>query len=173
VLGFETEFSFCGTRVWTQGFHLEPLYQPYFCEGFFWDRVSRTVCPGGLRTAILLISASWVARITGVSHQCPAGIFFFFTFFSTRGWAQSLDLARQALLPLKPRLDLRGNFLLSHSREHTGLYVGPLPIFSIAHSLIQATIISPKWSSSFKPWLWSAQQSVRLFKIEVHAGWVA
>jgi hypothetical protein len=27
---------------------------------------------GWLRTAILLISASWVAGITGVSHQCPA-----------------------------------------------------------------------------------------------------
>jgi hypothetical protein len=26
---------FCGTRVWTQGLHLEPLHQPYFCEGIF------------------------------------------------------------------------------------------------------------------------------------------
>jgi hypothetical protein len=39
--------------------------------GFFWDRVSQTICPGWLRKVILLISASWVARITGVSHQCP------------------------------------------------------------------------------------------------------
>jgi hypothetical protein len=39
-----------------------------FCEGYFWDRVSRTVCPGWLWTMILLISVSWVARITGVSH---------------------------------------------------------------------------------------------------------
>jgi hypothetical protein len=36
--------------------------------GFFRDRVSRTICPGWLRTAILLISASWVARTTSVSH---------------------------------------------------------------------------------------------------------
>jgi hypothetical protein len=35
---------------------------------FFWDRVLRTVCPGWPRTTILLISAFWVARITGVSH---------------------------------------------------------------------------------------------------------
>jgi hypothetical protein len=35
----------------------------------FRNRVSRTICPGWPRTAILLISASWVARITGVSHQ--------------------------------------------------------------------------------------------------------
>jgi hypothetical protein len=31
-----------------------------------------TVCPGWLWTTILLISVSWIARITGMSHQCPA-----------------------------------------------------------------------------------------------------
>jgi hypothetical protein len=30
----------------------------------FWDRVSQTICLGWLQTVILLISASWVARIT-------------------------------------------------------------------------------------------------------------
>jgi hypothetical protein len=44
----------------------------FFCDGFFQDRVSWTSCPGWLQTVILLISASWVARITGVSHQLPA-----------------------------------------------------------------------------------------------------
>jgi hypothetical protein len=34
-------------------------------------RVSRTIYPGWPWTTILLISASWVARITGVSHWCP------------------------------------------------------------------------------------------------------
>jgi hypothetical protein len=41
---------------------------------FLWrvfpDRVSWTICLGWLRTAIILISASWVARIAGVSHLC-------------------------------------------------------------------------------------------------------
>jgi hypothetical protein len=37
----------------------------------FQDMVSWTICPGWLRTMILLISASWVARITGVSHWHP------------------------------------------------------------------------------------------------------
>jgi hypothetical protein len=37
----------------------------------FWDRGLWTMCPGWLQTSILLISASWVARLTGVSHQCP------------------------------------------------------------------------------------------------------
>jgi hypothetical protein len=36
----------------------------------FWDRVSRTS-----RTITFLISASWVARITGVSHQHLAKTF--------------------------------------------------------------------------------------------------
>jgi hypothetical protein len=45
-----------------------------FCEGFFWDRGSQTICLGWLQTAILLISAFWVARITGVSHQRQTGI---------------------------------------------------------------------------------------------------
>jgi hypothetical protein len=39
---------------------------PYFVE-YFWDRVLWTICSGLLWTMILLISASWVARITGPS----------------------------------------------------------------------------------------------------------
>jgi hypothetical protein len=35
----------------------------------YWDRVSWTVCPGWLQTTILLISASWLARIIDVSHR--------------------------------------------------------------------------------------------------------
>jgi hypothetical protein len=38
----------------------------------FQDRISQTVCLARLPTVILLISASWVARIAGVSHRCPA-----------------------------------------------------------------------------------------------------
>jgi hypothetical protein len=33
---------------------------------------------GSLPTVILLISTSWVARITGMSHQCPLPINFKF-----------------------------------------------------------------------------------------------
>jgi hypothetical protein len=56
----------------TQDLLLEPLHQPFFCEGFFWDRVLWTICLGWLWNLILLISVSWVARITGVCHWCPA-----------------------------------------------------------------------------------------------------
>jgi hypothetical protein len=33
-----------------------------FCDGFFRDRVLRTICPGWLRTTVLLISASSTVR---------------------------------------------------------------------------------------------------------------
>jgi hypothetical protein len=103
-------YLFCGTCIWTQGLHLEPLHQPFFflilifllficaynawvisppcsppptaplpallCKGFFQDRVSWTLCPGWPQTMIVLISASWIVRITGVRHQRPGGFFF-------------------------------------------------------------------------------------------------
>jgi hypothetical protein len=40
------------------------------------DRILRTICLGWLLTVILLISASWVARITGVNHWRWASIFY-------------------------------------------------------------------------------------------------
>jgi hypothetical protein len=52
------------------------IYQAYtlshstspFLWWVFWDRVSWTICLGWLWTMNLLISASWVAKITDVSH---------------------------------------------------------------------------------------------------------
>jgi hypothetical protein len=64
-------FFFFSTGVWTQGLHLEPLHQPFFVR-VFWEMVSGTICPGWLWTMIFLISASQVARITGVSYRHPA-----------------------------------------------------------------------------------------------------
>jgi hypothetical protein len=55
---------FCDTGIWTRDLHLEPLHQSFFCEGFFWDKVSWTISLGWLWTKILPISASWVVRIT-------------------------------------------------------------------------------------------------------------
>jgi hypothetical protein len=46
------------------------------CYGYF-DGVSQTICLGWPQNLILSISASWIARITGVSHQYPAlGVLF-------------------------------------------------------------------------------------------------
>jgi hypothetical protein len=45
-----------------------------FLWSVFQDRVSQTIFLGWLWTMILLISVSWVARITDVSHWCPGQI---------------------------------------------------------------------------------------------------
>jgi hypothetical protein len=72
-------YLFCSTRVWTQGltltrqafYHLSHSINPVFCIGYFQDRVSKSICPVWPQTMILLISASWVARITVMNHWCP------------------------------------------------------------------------------------------------------
>jgi hypothetical protein len=45
-----------------------------FLKVFFQDRVFHTIFPSWLWTTILLILASWVGRMTGVSHWCLAKI---------------------------------------------------------------------------------------------------
>jgi hypothetical protein len=45
-------------------------------------KISLTVCLGWLQMVILLISASWVAKITGVSHQYAALILQIFVSYS-------------------------------------------------------------------------------------------
>jgi hypothetical protein len=64
-------FFFFDTGVWTQAYTLNHSTSPSFVMGF-WYRVSWTICSGWLWTVIFLISASWVARITDVSHLCLA-----------------------------------------------------------------------------------------------------
>jgi hypothetical protein len=78
-------FFFCGTGVLNSGLctckagalMLEP--QPFY-SGYFEDGVSWTICPGWTQTWILLISTSHVVRITGVSHQLPASVWFIYLF---------------------------------------------------------------------------------------------
>jgi hypothetical protein len=62
--------GFCSIGTWTESLHST---SHFFVKGFFRDRVSQTVSPGWLRTSILLISASQVARIVGVSPQQLCG----------------------------------------------------------------------------------------------------
>jgi hypothetical protein len=71
---------FGGIGVWIQGlmparqvfYHLSHSTSPFFVMGSFQDRVSQTTFLDWLWTTILLISASWVTTITGVSHQHSA-----------------------------------------------------------------------------------------------------
>jgi hypothetical protein len=64
----------CFLCVWYQSLNSGPI--PWatppalFVLGIFEIGSHEFICPVWLRTAILLISASWVARITGVSHWC-------------------------------------------------------------------------------------------------------
>jgi hypothetical protein len=59
VLGLEL-------RAYTLSHSTNPFF---FVLGVFRDRVLRTICLGWLQTVVLLISASKVARIIGLSHH--------------------------------------------------------------------------------------------------------
>jgi hypothetical protein len=65
----------------------------FFCNGYFQDMVSWTICPSGPRTWILLISASQVARIIGVSHLCLPWGFLFYCWV----WIQGLVHMKQVV----------------------------------------------------------------------------
>jgi hypothetical protein len=75
--------------LWYWGLNSGPMIwatpPALFCDGFFQDRVSQTICPEGLQTTatVLLMFASWIARITGTSHQCLAHWFCFVLFFKS------------------------------------------------------------------------------------------
>jgi hypothetical protein len=62
-LGFELRVSTCKAGM----LPLESLYQS-ISVGHFGDGFSQNIYPGWSQTLILLISASQVARITGMSH---------------------------------------------------------------------------------------------------------
>jgi hypothetical protein len=70
--------------LWYWGLNLgtSPWATPpvLFLWWVFGDRVTWTICPGWLQIVILLISPSWVARITGLSHWHPATHFVFKSF---------------------------------------------------------------------------------------------
>jgi hypothetical protein len=78
ILGFE----FSKTRQAL--YHLSHSIIP-FCVGYFWDRVLWTIYLGWLWTATLLISASWVARIIGVSHLHQVAFLFCLFIFADGG----------------------------------------------------------------------------------------
>jgi hypothetical protein len=51
-------------------YHLSQTSSPFFCD-YFGD-VLQTISQSWSETMIFLISASQVARITGMNHQCSA-----------------------------------------------------------------------------------------------------
>jgi hypothetical protein len=66
-------------RAWSQSLRLEPL-PALFCDEVFRDRVLQHYLPGLNLNCDPLISSSWVARITGMSHWHLAIHLFYDTF---------------------------------------------------------------------------------------------
>jgi hypothetical protein len=64
---------------------------PFFVKGFFKIGSHRTFCLGQLQAVILQISASWVARITGVSHWHLVSFFFLNMTWATQLSASSFQ----------------------------------------------------------------------------------
>jgi hypothetical protein len=70
------------TQTWTQGlvfarqvlYHLSHTFSPFYVMGFFEIGSPELFTRGWLRTSVLWLSASWVARTTGVSHWRPADV---------------------------------------------------------------------------------------------------
>jgi hypothetical protein len=83
---------------WSLNSGPSPWVTPFFVKGFFKIGSPKLVIWGWLRTAFLLISASWVGRITNVSHWHLAYFFLeqtcehFCLLFPFQGWCWGLTL---------------------------------------------------------------------------------
>jgi hypothetical protein len=71
-LGFEVSFALAKEVLYCLS-HTSSS----FCSGYFGAGISQMICLGWPHAMILQISASQVARITGVSHQSLANLKFF------------------------------------------------------------------------------------------------
>jgi hypothetical protein len=96
-----SNFSFFLSFFFFQYWGLNSRYTPWAThDGSSRDRISWTICLGWLQTVILLISASWVAKITDMSTAAQL-IFFWFglgffcmcvCFFNIGGWTQGFSI---------------------------------------------------------------------------------
>jgi hypothetical protein len=102
-----------------------------FCDGFFGDRISWTICLGWLWTVILVIPASWVSRITGLSHWHPAnfGGFCSVLFCFGGGWDWGLNSA-----------------LHLQSRHSTAWATPPVHFALVILEMGVSGIVCPGWS---------------------------
>jgi hypothetical protein len=95
----------CGTGVRTEGLHLEPLHLSFFYDVFFWDRVLRIFAWSGFEPWSSWSPTSWVARIIGVSHWCPACL----SSYITKEENEKLQLSAAMLLNCSVLLLTRPN----------------------------------------------------------------
>jgi hypothetical protein len=92
-----------------RAFTLSHSTSPVFCGRIYQDRVLQSICLGWLQTAILLISASSVSRIIGVSHRHPAP------------WTTFKKLKAWWLTPVKQRSELQFQGSLGKKVQETHL----------------------------------------------------
>jgi hypothetical protein len=109
--------------LWYWGLNSGPIpwatLPAFFCAGLFWDRVLWTICLGWLWTAVLLISASWVAKdyrraISGQQYS----IFYWWNFV---GGAATWN-KRDAWWPLS---FVHSQNLLNHSISNLYSFINP------------------------------------------------
>jgi hypothetical protein len=93
-------FKMCFFCVWYWGLNSGPTTWAtpviLFCDGCFWDRVLQTIW-----TVILLMSASWVARIKDMSHWHPAKNVIYLKLFHVKIFFQFILYSQKKLFPLK------------------------------------------------------------------------
>jgi hypothetical protein len=118
---------FCMCVCDTEDLCLEPLCLPLppFLLIVFLDRISKAIYPGWLQTMILLISAFWVARIIGVSHQRLAGNLDFWdrVLLCGPGWPQTCDLPCLSLLSARMPGTMLSDFWPTHSIGNTSPWI--------------------------------------------------
>jgi hypothetical protein len=73
-------FFFGGTGIWTYVYHFSHTSSP-FCSGYFGNGILGTICLSCPWTVSLLISASQLGRITGMSHRHPVPTHFYTEIF--------------------------------------------------------------------------------------------
>jgi hypothetical protein len=126
----------------------------------FQDRVSWTICLGRLRTRILLISASWVARITGWA----TGTWLSSLLKQDAAKAHVLHLAVIPLLSFNPQESLHW-FVPWHWlwEENRGSWLIKYPTFWTFDKGIpappQSSILPPQAILKARQWPWRATRS--------------
>jgi hypothetical protein len=109
---------FCGPEVWTQGLHLKPLHQSFFCDGFFQDGCLKLFAQAGFQpwSAWSLPPECLGLQVWASSAQQIKGIFVHLNI------PFSFPLVRLGLELMSPHLPSRS----SQSRHSTTWFTPPV-----------------------------------------------
>jgi hypothetical protein len=151
VLGFELNASGLLDRHSTTW-----AMSPLFCVGYFWDRVLQTICLGWLQMAFLLISASWVSSIIGVSHWCQLYIYI--------GWNCCLNsglwTCKADTLPFEPQLQSAPKYYGLHFFLTFDAHFSLTNLINLLHNMTNFFFQPIHFKSyQWKPWLSPGRQT--------------